>query len=204
MPTYDYRLLTLADTKVAAQVLAQAFADDPLSIFMLPDERTRLETLYKFFCALGYVNVKDQCAYCAGDPLGAVAFWKPPEQGRTVIGIRSLVKFVPLLFTEYLPGYFRMKIIKRQMVAMNKLYVHEPHFYLDYIGVMPSRQGRGLASRLMYPFLEMADKQKAPVYIDTNNSANIPVYEHYGFKCVGEQLVPGTGVTIWALCRRPE
>ena len=204
MPTNDYRALSLADTKAAAQVLAQAFCDDPLSIFMLPDGRARLETLYKFFCALGYVDVKDQRAYCAGDPLGAVAFWKRPEQGRTVIGFRSIAKFVPLLWTEYPAGYIRTKVIKHQMVAMNKLYVHEPHFYLDYIGVLPSMRGKGLASRLMYPFLEMADKQKAPVYIDTNNSSNIPIYEHYGFKCVGELLVPGTGITIWAFCRRPE
>jgi hypothetical protein len=48
----DYRLLTLADVDQAAQVISQAYVDDPLYAFMLSWKRTRIKTLSKFFRAL--------------------------------------------------------------------------------------------------------------------------------------------------------
>jgi hypothetical protein len=76
----EQRLLTLADVEPAAQVIAEAFVDDPLCAFMLPRRRTRTTTLYKFFRAYGEINIKHGRGYGVGAPLQAVAFWKFPEQ----------------------------------------------------------------------------------------------------------------------------
>ena len=53
----DCRLLTLADVEPAAQVIAQAFIDDPLCAFMLPNRKTRVKTLLVFFRAMGEAGV---------------------------------------------------------------------------------------------------------------------------------------------------
>lgn len=85
---------------------------------------------------------------------------------------------------------------------MHKKYAHEPHFYLDNIGVLPSARGQGLSSKLIRPFLERADSQKTIAYTDTVTRSNVALYEHFGFQCVEESAVSGTGLTVWAL-RRP-
>jgi ribosomal protein S18 acetylase RimI-like enzyme len=196
------RLLTLADVGPAAQVLAQAFVDDPLCTFMLPFPRTRVNTLYTFFRALGEVSIKHQRGYGVGEPLQGVAYWKFPNQDDLSISLKSIGKFIPLLFTFYPVGYFRAKRVINQIESLHQTYASEPHFYLDNLGVLAGARGQSLASRLIRPFLEMADEQNVSAYTDTLTHANVALYEHFGFQCMEARDVPGTGLTVWAL-RRP-
>ena len=201
-PNPDCRLLAVSEVEQSARVISQAFVDDPLCSFMLPFRRTRTKTLYKFFCALGEVSIKNNRGYGVGEPLQGVAFWKFPDQESMSISVKSLGQYIPLLFTFYPIGYFRARAVLKQIDALHEKYAAEPHFYLDNIGVLPSARGRGLSSKLIRPFLEMADSQKIIAYTDTESRSNVALYEHFGFQCVEESVVPGTGLTVWAL-RRP-
>ena len=200
-PGPDHRLLTLSDVEAAAQVMSQSYVDDPLAAFMLPFRRTRVRTLYKFFRAMGEVSIKHQRGFGVGDPLQGVAYWKFPDQEDLSISVRSLGKFLPLLFTLYPIGLYRAKTILKQIDELHKEYANEPHFYLDNIGVLPVARGRGLSSMLIRPFLDLADSQKVIAYTDTVTRSNVALYQHLGFQCVEERAVPGTGITVWALCR---
>ena len=201
-PNLDYRLLTLSEVEQAARVIAQAFQDDPLCSFMLPYKRTRIKTLYKFFRAMGEVHIKNKRVYGVGQPLQAVAYWKFPDQESISISVSSLSQFIPLLFTFYPVGYFRAKAVFNQIEALHQKYADAPHFYLDNIGVAASARGQGLSSKLIRPFLAMADSQKTIAYTDTVTRSNVALYEHFGFQSVEESAIPGTGLTVWAL-RRP-
>ncbi len=198
----EYRLLTRADVEEAAKVISQSFVDDPLCRFILPLKRTRIRTLHKFFRALGEVSIKNKRGYGVGEPLQGVAYWKFPNQDSMSINIKGLGKFLPLLFTLYPIGLYRARTITGKIDAMHKQYADEPHYYLDNIGVLSSARGRGVSSKLIRPFLEMADSQKVIAYTDTVTRSNVPLYEHFGFQCVEESNVPGTGITVFAL-RRP-
>ena len=197
-----YRSLTLSDVERAAQVVSEAFRDDPLCTFMLPVPRTRGTTLKKFFRAYGEVNIQNGRGFGVGDPLQGVAYWQFPDQPELSIGLKSVGKFLPLLFTLYPIGMFRARAVLRQIDALHEKYAPGQHFYLDNLAVLPSARGQGLASRLMRPVLELADAQKALAYTDTVTQANVPLYEHFGFQCVEESAIPGSGLTVWAL-RRP-
>jgi ribosomal protein S18 acetylase RimI-like enzyme len=198
----DYRLLTLADVEQAAQAIAHSFMDDPLITFMLPFKSTRIKTLLKFFRVYGEINIKANRGYGIGEPLQGVAYWVFPKQEDMSISLKSLGKLLPLLFTMYPIGYFRAWSILKQTDALHKKYADESHFYLDNIGVVASARGKGLSSKLIRPFLEMADQQKVIAYTDTVTRANVPLYEHFGFECVEESPITGTGITVFAL-RRP-
>jgi ribosomal protein S18 acetylase RimI-like enzyme len=157
--------------------------------------------LLKFFRLYGEVSIKNQRGFGIGNPLVGVAFWKFANQDDLSISIKSLGKFLPLLFTFYLIGYLRARAIINQQETLHRKYASEPHFYLDNIGVLPSYQGQGMASRLIRPFLEIADEQKVSAYTDTVTQSNVALYEHLGFQCVEERLVARTAITVWALHR---
>src|SRR5215207_1888281 len=176
----DFRLLTLSDVESAAQVLSQAFAHDPLCAYMLPVEKTRISTLYKFFLIYGELNIKNNRGYGVGDPLQGVAYWKSPSQDNLSISIKSMGKLIPLFFSLYLAGYFRGKPVTQQIDALHKKYAAEPHFYLDNLGVLPSAQGQGWSSKLIRPILNMADAKKVIAYTDTVTQSNVAIYEHFG------------------------
>jgi len=201
-PNAEYRMLTLADVNQAAHVISQAFEDDPLCSFMLPRKRTRTKTLYKFFQALGEVSIKNQRGYGAGDPLQGVAYRKLPDQESMSINIKSLRKFVPLLFTLYPIGLVRARAVLDRIDSLHEKHADGPHFYLDNLGVLPSARGMGVSSKLVRPFLEMADTLRTIVYTDTVTLSNVPFYEHFGIQCVEQSPVSETGLTVFAL-RRP-
>jgi len=198
----DYRLLTLSDVEQAADVLSQAFVDDPLCAFMLPFRLTRPKTLMTFFRVYGEVSIKNKRGFGVGDPLHGVAYWQFPDQESLSISLNAIGTFIPLLFSFYPIGYLRAKAVLSQIDALRQQYADEPHFYLDNLGVLPAARGQGLSSRLIRPFLQMADEQKVIAYTDTVTRSNVALYEHFGFQAVAECAVPGTGITVWAL-RRP-
>ena len=202
MSNNEYRQLTLADVEAAAQVIARSFMQDPLISYVLPFKATRQKTLLKFFRAYGEMSIKNGRGFGVGDPLQGVAYWKFPEQKPMSISVKSLGKFLPLLFTLYPIGTFRARRITEQIDLLHAKHASEPHFYLDNLGVMPSAQGRGFSSKLIRSFLSMADEQKVIAYTDTVTKSNVPFYEHFGFECVETSEVASTGITVYAL-RRP-
>ena len=202
MDDLDCRLLEISDVELAATVISQAFVDDPLCAFMLPIKRTRVRTLKKFFRAYGAVNIRNQRGYGIGEPLSGVAFWLEPEKPNISISVKSLGLFIPLLFTFYPIGLMMASAVLKKTDLLHQKYAGEPHYYLDNIGVLPSERGKGISTRLIRPFLNKADEEKVIVYTDTVTRANVALYEHFGFRCMEEYAVEGTGITIWAL-RRP-
>jgi ribosomal protein S18 acetylase RimI-like enzyme len=201
-PPQEYRLLTLADVEQAARVISQAFENDPLCKLMLPFKRTRRKTLYKFFRAYGEISIKNGRGYGAGEPLQGVAYWKFPEQGSLSISVRSLGLFLPILFTMYPIGFFRARKVLKEIDMLHEKYAAEPHVYLDNLGVLPSARGKGVASRLIRPILQLADSRDLIAYTDTVTEENVPLYEHFGFECVDRHPIAGAGITVFAL-RRP-
>lgn len=200
---YDFRLLELSEASAAAQVIAQAFVEDPLTTFMLPLRATRAKTLYKFFHPYSEINIKNKRGFGSGIPLQGVAFWKSPEQNNVSVSINALASFLPLLFTMYPIGYVRARSILQTIDELHNHHATAPHFYLDNIGVLPSARNKGISSKLIRPILEVADSQKSFVYTDTVTRSNVALYQHFGFQCMEERPVGSTGITVWSLLRSP-
>lgn len=198
----NYKQLTLSDLESATQVLAHSFEEDPLVSFILPNSKTRVKTVAKFFRAMGRLAIKNGSAFGVSEPLEGVAFWNFPDKSSLSATPKDLLSFLPVLFSYYPIGARRARGVFRQIESNHKKYADEPHFYLDNLGVLASARGKGLSSQLIRPFLQMADEQKVITYTDTVTKANVSLYEHFGFECVEENLIESTGLTVYAL-RRP-
>jgi GNAT superfamily N-acetyltransferase len=74
----------------------------------------------------------------------------------------------------------------------------EDFLYLWFIGVLPEGRGKGVASQLLDPVLEECKKQCLPVYLQTANAKNVPIYERKGFR-VFHQWSPDdeSGLRVW-------
>ena len=57
----------------------------------------------------------------------------------------------------------------------------QKYWYLYTIGVLPEAQGKGLASRLMNPVIEICKKLKTPLFLETANTHNVEIYRKKGF-----------------------
>lgn len=203
MTNRNYRQLTLTDLEPMAQVLARSFEEDPLVSFILPNKKTRVKTVAKFFRAMGRLNIRAGSAFGVSDPLEGVAIWNFPNKPEASAAPKDLLAFLPVLFSPYVIGVRRARAVLSQIDANHKKYAGEPHFYLDNLGVLASARGRGLSSKLIRPFLAMADSQHAVAYTDTVTKSNVPLYRHFGFELVEENPIHATGITVYALRRTP-
>lgn len=195
------RLLTASEAESAARVISKAFMDDPLIRFMLPFKPTRFRTMYKYFRPMTEISIHHGKVSGVGEPLQGVAYWKSPEQKPMSVSLKNLGQFLPLLLTLYPLGFLRARKLLEKTETMHAQYASEPHFYLENLGVSESARGQGFSSQLLCPILDRADEQQVTVYTDTTNPANVPLYEHFGFKCVEAAAFPDLGLAVFALHR---
>ena len=68
----------------------------------------------------------------------------------------------------------------------------KPHWHLKGLGVAPDFQGTGIGSQMVKFYCDIVDKDMIEAYHETDKSENLPFYERFGFKVVGEEIVNGS------------
>jgi ribosomal protein S18 acetylase RimI-like enzyme len=191
--------LGISDARRIAVLFARAFQDDPLMRYAIPDARQRRRLLP----TLMGLNVRYGCrygeVYHTPDYTGA-AIWLPP--GQTAYTLWRMLRagmFVAPLRLPW-PMLRRLATVESRAQALHERYTPGSHWYLAQIGVEPALQRQGVASRLLRPMLARADAAGLPCYLETENPANIGIYQRYGFQVVAEDAVVN-GPHIWAMVR---
>lgn len=77
-----------------------------------------------------------------------------------------------------------------------------PCFHLQFVGVTPDHQGRGLGSRLLATVLRRCDASGTPAYLEATSPDNRRLYERHGFAAVTELTLPD-GPPMWPMWRDP-
>jgi ribosomal protein S18 acetylase RimI-like enzyme len=203
--------LTLADLPRAVEVQAEAFFTDPLWTYLIPDEARRRRLLRQVFAPafrFGILNAQAYGAHDAAGALAGVALWSLPGE-RTRIGAAVRAGFAGLalnfgfvrLLPRALPAFARFE-------AFHKPYAGTPHAYLQTIAVHPSAQGQGVASRLIRPFLALAEANGWGAYTETMTPENVSLYEHYGMHVIASSGLPARGAAggalrVWGFWKPP-
>jgi GNAT superfamily N-acetyltransferase len=176
-----------------AQVLADAFHEDPIFVWLFPDPATRPARAEGMFGMLGrhiYVPVGE----CQRTDVAA-AYWEPPgapsnddfwvdhgDEFATVIG--DAIERIGALG-----------------VAMAEHHPPEPCWYLALLGVRSSAQGRGIGGALLEAKLARIDSAGEPAYLEASTPRNRALYERHGFEVVEEFAAEGGAPPMWAMWR---
>jgi ribosomal protein S18 acetylase RimI-like enzyme len=183
-----------------ARTLAQAFYDDLVWRWFMPDDATRTQQLERMFATLTravYLRHGDDCY--TTDAYEGAALWAPPGHEEMSTGDALRV----------LPGWARaiglrdLLRAKRGTDSLDKVHPHERHYYLPFVGVTPEAQGRGLGTALMRPVLEKCDREEIPAYLEATSPASRRCYERVGFEVRSEERLAGDGPPFWPMWRSP-
>ena len=179
------------------RVFAEAFATDPMITWPLPPAAPLSDVVSLFstivhdaYGPMGTVSV-------AGEVDGA-AVWLPPEQAARFEEVEAATrpKIAALTddggvrygaFWDWLDGHLP----------------REPCWFLDILAVREAARGRGIGSALVRNGLQRAHAAGVPAFLETARPANVPMYEHLGFRVVEESDAPDSGPTIWFLRADP-
>jgi len=190
MPVIDP--LTPARYCEASLVLARAFHEDPMWVYLAPDPVKRPGQLAWFFTCWARVLGPRGGLFVTQDGKGA-AMWIPAGKG-IAFGVweqlRTGLWAAP--FRLGAPWLWRARPILNDMFKATRHDIQEPHWILDVLGVDPPCHGKGFGRALVEQGLALADAQHQPAYVITHTPRNVPFYQQFGFELVGQNdVVPG-------------
>lgn len=185
------------DVQGLKTVLAEAFFDDPMFGWLIPEDSKRRARLRRYFgIDLRHYTLPRGRVWTNAELSGA-SLTLPPGKWRvpphtTLLQGRA--------FGNHLSRAAR---IGAAMEWRHARELRRPHYYVRDIGVHPDMQGKGLGSALMRPTLERCDREGLPAYIEASSERSAALYERLGFRHTKELRVGGSP-PLWLMIRPPQ
>ena len=198
----DTTMLTESQLDEVSNVLARAFFDDPMTVYIVPDEEKRRRHLPWFFRLAARYGHPYGESFTTPHNVEGAAIWLPPGDNMTSLlrMVRLGLLLTPLKFG--LPAFVRFMKVTNHLEHLHKRDVPTEHWYLFVLGVEPERQGQGVGGTLIQPVLERADHDGLPCYLETSKERNVTFYRKHGFEVVVEGHV-GDSPPYWTMKRDP-
>jgi ribosomal protein S18 acetylase RimI-like enzyme len=185
-----------SDIDEAVACLATAFAQDPITGFLLQTSQGYRERVTQFFSLLMRARIELKMpVFVAREPMvltgqrWATQLCDPNGQsGLTEEWAR---------FEKAIPGLTDRMAIYDEVAA--KFKPPAPHYYLGVIGTDPTLHGSGIGTQLLKSFCELSasDPLSCGVYLETAQASNLRFYERAGFAETGRGNLGDA--TLWCM-----
>lgn len=172
----DLRLATRKDKPTIRKILTESFKNDPCIKWLIEQAtyKRKLEVIMDYTID---ETLENGYIYVTQDNSG-VALWKNEAKERFTWNFikRNLI----FLFRMGIPCVIRN--LKNKASSYRQFPKRQKYWYLYTIGVLPEAQGKGLASKLMNPVIEMCKTLRQPLFLETANTHNVAIYRKKGFE----------------------
>jgi GNAT superfamily N-acetyltransferase len=190
------RRATPGDDAAVAATLAWSFADDPVMMWLMPDDASRDHRQRIFYRAeLGHAHANG--LVLTTDAHHGGALWLAPKRWK--IDTWSMVRQGPAMvrsFGRRIPAALKLQ------ERMDAAHPREEHWYLAILGTDPARQGQGVGRALVTAVTDRCDTTGIGAYLESSKASNVPYYERFGFVVTGEIQVADSP-TLYAMWRDP-
>lgn len=192
----------------AGAMMGRAFEHDPARMALFPDPATRSEQLRLQFQMGLRQAVVDGFVIDTTRTLSALAVWVPPGHSAKP-SMRSVRANLPLsLRWVRLAGVGDVTRSTRLLLRYSRMHdklMPQEHWYLEMLGVDPSKQGLGVGAALVRHGVARADADELPAFVETETAANAAFYAKFGFRTLhySSAAEEPLGVPTWRLRREP-
>lgn len=180
-------------------MLAQAFADLPPSIYLVPDRAERVQALAGQFTILAdHAQSAGGIATAAGlgGLEGAVVWFDHTTEPVPIADYEARLRAVCGVHTDRFLAFD---------AAMAAHHPTEPHRYIALVGTRPGLQGRGIASGLLEPISADLDRDQTPAYLEAVSVRTAQLYARFGFAASAEPFAIGPdGPFMQPMWRHPQ
>ena len=185
-----------ADIDEAVGCLATAFAQDPITGFLLQNSQGYQERVTQFFSLLMRARIALRMPVLVARGAHGI--------GGASMGYSTVRSEWPAGLTEEwdhfekaIPGVTDRMAIYDEVA--NKFKPSAPHYYLGVIGTDPALQGSGIGTQLLKSFCEISasDPLSSGVYLETAQASNLRFYERVGFAETGRGNLGDA--TLWCM-----
>lgn len=188
-------------SRTLGQLLGDAFADDPLFTWAIPDERRRRRALPRMFArSLKHCDRHGGVVRRGNE---AAAGWTDGQHARVSIGdaLRSGLAMSPMWLG--LAASRRLQQHEALVDVRMAGHLGPGSAYLMAVGTDPGKRGSGLGRACVEDVASAAEEAgHDALVLRTENPGNVGFYEHLGFEVIDQWSVSASGLEVWAF-RRP-
>lgn len=201
----------LEHAEYVQEIVAQAFFNDPFMIFLFPSESHRMEEM-KVFCSVmvahafkngEIVAIKSQTSK-SRNPYAAVSLWYHGTKAFGSIWSYIRVGAIKFLWCSFRQRLTKLQTLQNKIELIHKTQVDKNHYYLSLLAADPDFKGQGYVSRHLKSIFRDLDQKKIPTYLETMNSENVALYQHFGYQIVGEVEAKEFNLHTWAMLRKSQ
>jgi len=195
-PTLTVRRVASGEAAFVAEVLARAFATDPVANWVWNNDARLAPGISRAFFRVFAGFVLEAGEVYTDESGHGVALWLPfdPAEAHEDPALGEALAAACGPYAE------RLGVIDELMKAQHP--VAAVHAYLPFIGVSPAGQGRGIGSSLLETRLADLDRLGMPAYLEATTLSSFRLYSRFGFKEAGLIQLPG-GPAFYPMWRDP-
>ena len=187
----------------AARALRDAFMNDPLFRFIVPDDGERARWLPILAGQLVSVRGAAEESRVWIDPAGKIggvctAGAYPPTWIEDLV-LNVNVSLRPRPWEPKLGPLMRISEFSKLWKLMHW---KGPHWYVYILGVTPEHQRKGVGRMLMRDLIARAEARGIPLYLETQTESNVPFYRSLGFEVTEHHRPFAEGPGTWGMFRR--
>ncbi|MFP4416313.1 MAG: GNAT family N-acetyltransferase [Chitinispirillaceae bacterium] len=186
----------------ASEVLADAFKHDPVWLKLFEGQKKFDEKFRAFFEIPVRYCMKYGEVYATSENLEGIAAWIPGH-------LADMPLWRIIVSGAIGPG---LRMGKRPSKKINpsfellqkdrKKHMNgRPYIYLQIVGVATRYQRQGYGGKLIRALLQKCEREKLPIYLETETEENVKMYNRYGFKVLQEIVLPDFGLPMWEMVK---
>jgi hypothetical protein len=186
-----------ADREAIIDLLCRTFDRDPMVNYIVRNDDKRASGLRAFFGMWFDLRDLSQGEVMTTEGHRGASMWTRSE--RLAVGVIDRIRLTPPFIRCV--GLARMPRLIRFFYAMEDAHPREPHIYAQFVGIDEAARGSGLASAFLQHVVQIADACSRPIYAETSNPDNLPIWAKGGLHECGT-IDLGSGVPrVWQLWR---
>lgn len=190
--TENNGVLRLPKTRIseAESVFLEAFSDYPLFNSFFADPKIRKSNTQHFFRFVLRYGV-NYGLVLATEGMEGVVILLPPKNIKMTTRKMLLSGVNKYLRSVGLKNALEIDKICDSFFEAQQRLVPSPHWYLMFIGVKPSLQGKGFGRKLCDSVFSLMDSERLPLYLETQDEKDVGIYEKLGFKMAEASNING-------------
>ena len=194
--------LTWKDKRAFVSLMANAFSPDPLFNKLFIRNQTALTATYRvkaflsFMFDMSMLGEGNVCGIFDGNRLIACYLLEVPVKNIVLRIFGIILTLIRAMALPYQISVRSVKFLNDYMRITRATVPPGRHYYLVMIGVHETARGQGFGKTLMQEIISRVerDEQAIGISLDTENSTNVGLYEHFGFVLQKEVYLDGLAV----------
>lgn len=187
------------DLEIATSLLAEAFYNDPLfdMVFNKKDRLRKSNYFFRFLITNRIILNSEVLLVLHNEEIAGTCSFSTPH--KTNIIPFNLVFIFSTLKLIFKLGWRSFHVLNNYFKIVSKTKLKDT-YYINFIAISRKYREKGFAKHLLDHIHKIVKSANSHIGLDTENPANIPYYERFGYQFISEQKLQN--ISIYSLLNK--